>query len=167
MRLDIFEPKLMILLLSSIFFSILYMFLDDNHFSGVNFVKETIKQEVIKQKINSEIETQPKNVALESMSSIDNTNSYVTSSNFADYNKQKETDAAIADATKEVSIDVKTDDLDADNINVSAYQRMFDRLYFSLNTSCLLGYGDIYPISNTAKVITMVQALVTVSLIVI
>lgn len=160
------HPKLFILILSSCFFSILYMFLDDNHFSGVNFVKETIKEEVIKKKIHSEIETQPKDIAAETMVSIYDTKSYVNSTNFSDYNKQKETDAAIADATKEVSVDVKTDDLAAEKINVSIYQHIFDRMYFSLNTSCLLGYGDIYPLSNIAKAITMVQALVTVSLIV-
>lgn len=159
------HPKLTILILSSIFFSILYMFLDDNHFSGVNFVKETIKEEVIKKKIHSEIETQPKDVAVEPMTFINDAKSHVTT-NFADYSKQKETDVAIADATKEVSVDVKTDELAAEKINVSIYQHMFDRLYFSLNTSCLLGYGDIYPLSNIAKTITMIQALVTVSLIV-
>lgn len=36
-------------------FSIIYMFLDDNHFAGVNKFKETIKQEVIKNKAKKEI----------------------------------------------------------------------------------------------------------------
>ena len=141
------------------------MFLDDNHFSGVNFVKETIKEEVIKKKIHSEIDTQPKNVAIETMAFINDAKPHVTT-NFADYNKQKEIDTMFADATKEVSVDVKTDELAAEKINVPIYQHMFDRLYFSLNTSCLLGYGDIYPLSNIAKIFTMIQALITVSIIV-
>lgn len=160
------QPKLVILILSSLFFSILYMFLDDNHFSGVNFVKETIKQEVIKQKIHTEMKNQPELVT-ETLPQGSESSSYNSRNTYTNYSQQKQTDDAIAGATKSVSTDVKTDDLAAENINVSVYQRMFDRVYFSLNTSCLLGYGDIYPLSNTAKTITMVQALVTVSLIVI
>lgn len=159
------HPKLFVLILSSCFFSILYMFLDDNHFSGVNFVKETIKQEVIKQKIHTELQNKPELVR-EPFVQIFNSTAYNSRDTYTNYSKKEQTDAAIADAAKTVSTDVKTDDLAAENINVSIYQRMFDRVYFSLNTSCLLGYGDIYPLSNIAKAITMVQALVTVSLIV-
>jgi hypothetical protein len=77
------------------------------------------------------------------------------------------TDVAIADATKEIAHEVKIDDDDvAETINVSTFQHMFDRVYFSLNTSCLLGYGDIYPVTNIAKSIAILQALTTVSIIV-
>ena len=44
------HPKLVVLLASFVIFSILYMFLNDSHFSGVNFIKDTIKKEVIKKK---------------------------------------------------------------------------------------------------------------------
>ena len=44
------HTKLVVLLLSFTFFSIIYMFLEDTHFSGVNFIKDTIKKEVIKKK---------------------------------------------------------------------------------------------------------------------
>ena len=44
------HPKLMSLFISIAVFSIIYLILDDNHFSGVNYIKETIKEEVIKKK---------------------------------------------------------------------------------------------------------------------
>jgi hypothetical protein len=156
-----FHPKIIILLIATLFFLIVYFLLDDEHFSGVNFVKETIKKEVIKKKITSEIKKQP-NTSTEPMTDIDAS----PSSKYMQYDSSAKTDAAIADATKEVSTDVKKDDNVADTINVSLSQRLFDRAYFSMNTSCLLGYGDIYPVTNTAKIITMLQSLITVSIIV-
>ena len=53
------NTKVNTLLLFIVFFSLLYMMLDDNHFSGVNFIKETIKQEVIKKKIEKTIREDP------------------------------------------------------------------------------------------------------------
>jgi len=44
-------------------------------------------------------------------------------------------------------------------------QKYLDCLYFSIITSCLLGYGDIYPITNISKILVSIQALVTLSLI--
>jgi hypothetical protein len=159
--LQLLHPKIVTLLAATFLFLIVYFFLDDEHFSGVNFVKETIKKEVIKKKITSEIKKQP-NADIESMTDID----AGLSSNYTQYNSSVKTDAAIADATKEVSKDVEKYDDVADTINVSSGQRVFDRAYFSINTSCLLGYGDIYPVTNIAKLITMLQSLITVSIIV-
>jgi len=156
------HPKLITLLLTSVFFSVLYIFLDDNNFSGVNFVKETIKKEVIKKKIKSEIQKQPDEV-VEIMSTIDDS----AQNRYMQYIPAAKTDVAIADATKEIAHEVKIDDDDvAETINVSTFQHMFNRVYFSLNTSCLLGYGDIYPVTNIAKSIAILQALTTVSIIV-
>lgn len=44
-------------------------------------------------------------------------------------------------------------------------QRYLDSLYFSIITSCLLGYGDIYPTTNIAKVLVSIQAMITLGLI--
>lgn len=144
------HPKVTVLLISAFIFSILYLFLDDSNFSGVNYIKETIKKEVIKKEIDKQIEN------TESMSN-----------NI--YNKQFENikrDVAIKDATKNVSKEVDDTDLTADKINVSILQKYFNRIYFSINTSCLLGYGDIYPVSNVSKCLTMLQSLLTIFIIV-
>jgi hypothetical protein len=47
----------------------------------------------------------------------------------------------------------------------SIIQNYFDRLYFSVITACLLGYGDIYPTTNITKILTAIQSLLTVCLI--
>jgi len=53
------KSKLFTLLVFVVFFSIVYLFLDDKHFSGVNFIKETIKEEVMKKKIEKKINETP------------------------------------------------------------------------------------------------------------
>jgi len=45
------------------------------------------------------------------------------------------------------------------------FQRYLDCLYFSIITSCLLGYGDIYPITNMSKVFVSIQGFITLALI--
>ena len=139
--------KLFILIVFIVFFSVLYMFLDDKHFSGVNVVKETIKEEVIKKQIGQKMQTEP----------------------FFDFSKHstnEDVQTEIDKATKTVEQEVKEEDLTVEKIETTAFQRLFDRLYFSIITSTLLGYCDIYPTTNISKSIVMAQSLATVSLIV-
>lgn len=49
--------------------------------------------------------------------------------------------------------------------NPSIMQSLFDRMYFSTITACLLGYGDIYPATNTMKAFAALQSFLTVCLI--
>ena len=49
--------------------------------------------------------------------------------------------------------------------NPSTSQTFFDRIYFSTITACLLGYGDIYPATNTTKLLAAIQSFLTVCLI--
>lgn len=44
-------------------------------------------------------------------------------------------------------------------------QRILDSFYFSTITACLLGYGDIYPITNLSKLMVSLQGIFTISLI--
>ena len=44
------KTKILLLLLFVVVFSLIYMFLDDKHFSGVNVIKETIKKQAMKRK---------------------------------------------------------------------------------------------------------------------
>ena len=77
-----------------------------------------------------------------------------------------EVEKEIDKASKEVDKEIKEEDLTVENIDSSIFQRLFDRLYFSIVTSCLLGYGDIYPVTNISKSIVMSQSFFTISLIV-
>ena len=134
------------------------MFLDDSHFIGVNFIKDTIKKEVIKKKINNELQDKF-NDPMEAF-----VNSF--SNQYQKHVDKAKTDIAMEDAAKNVSKDVEVAEINEDKINVPPFQMFFDRAYFSMNTSCLLGYGDIFPVSNIAKLISMMQSFITVSIIV-
>ena len=57
-------------------------------------------------------------------------------------------------------------DNEDDKIKKPQYtQRILDSFYFSTITACLLGYGDIYPITNLSKMMVSFQGLFTISLI--
>lgn len=156
------NSKIQALFLSAIFFTIIYMLLGDEHFSGVNFFKETIKKEVIKKKVKKEIEETPENITFESFSTSNNLPSV-----YANELNSIKTEVAIEKATKDAKDEVANDELTPESIDISFAQMTFNRFYFSLNTACLLGYGDIYPVTNLSKLATIMQALVTVSLIII
>lgn len=58
---------------------------------------------------------------------------------------------------------VKEDEKKIENPSIT--QSLFDRIYFSTITACLLGYGDIYPATNTMKALAAFQSFLTVCLI--
>ena len=148
------HPKVNTLLVSVILFSIVYTILDDKHFSGVNVIKEKIKDEVIKQKLETKVQ-EPEAPASESFigKSVEN---------YYGLMKEAELEKTI-DETKEM---VEEEELIPENIEQSLGQRLFNRTYFSFTTATLLGFGDIYPVTNICKFVVMIQAFITVGLIV-
>ena len=118
------------------------MLLDDSHFSGVNKFKEIIKEEVIKDKAIKELQE-----------------------NFNNINEIKD-EAVIDYAAKKTEEEVNQEELTSEKVEPSIINRYFNRLYFAIVTGCLLGYGDIYPISNLSKFICGTQGLFTVALII-
>ena len=143
--------KIQILFFSMFFFSLIYMLLDDSHFEGVNKFKELVKEEVIKDKVQKEIK--------------ENFELYEQLDTYYKDNKVIE-EKAIDKAAKDTERDVKKDDLGIEKIEPSLINKFINRLYFSVVTGCLLGYGDVYPVSNSAKLLTGLQGLLTVSLII-
>ena len=141
--------KIQILFFSMFFFSLIYMLLDDSHFEGVNKFKELVKEEVIKDKVQKEIK--------------ENFELYEQLDTYYKDNKVIE-EKAIDKAAKDTERDVKKDDLGIEKIEPSLINKFINRLYFSVITGCLLGYGDVYPVSNSAKLLTGLQGLLTVSL---
>lgn len=134
--------KITILVFLMFFFSLIYMLLDDSHFAGVNKFKEIVKEEVIKDKAKKEIQEN------------------FTGLNYI--NKEEVIDIA----AKETEQAVEEEELNPEKVQPSLVNRYFNRLYFAIVTGCLLGYGDIYPVSNLSKLLCGFQGLFTVALII-
>lgn len=148
--------KIYVLFTLMILFSFLYTFLDDNHFAGVNKFQEIVKEEVIKDKAKKEITENFENIKLES---------FGIEEFIENYDKRIE-EKAIDETTKKTEEIVKNTDLNAENVQPSIFNKYLNRLYFSIITGCLLGYGDIYPTTFTAKLLCSLQGLTTVGLII-
>jgi hypothetical protein len=140
---NLFKGKTIALFLLSIIFTIIYLLLDDTNFSGINKIQQILRDELIKKEVEEKVNLE----------------------NFANMNREIEKETAIDKTKDEVEDSIKEDELDPSKIDQPIYQKIFNRLYFSITTGCLLGYGDIYPISNIAKFISMLQSLLTVTLI--
>lgn len=121
-------------------FSIIYMLLDDSHFAGVNKFKETLQDEVLKNKAKKEIQE-----------------------NFENGYQNREN--VIDNITRETKIQAK-EDLHPNKVRPNIIDKYINRLYFAIVTGCLLGYGDIYPVSIISKILASMQGLLTVSLII-
>lgn len=147
--------KIYILFFLMIFFSILYMLLDDKHFEGVNKFKEIVKEEVIKDKVQEKIK--------ESFNNIQN---YYENNKILNNNISNKEEKIIEKATKETEIETEIQELDEESVQPSIINKYLNRLYFAIITGCLLGYGDIYPITNYSKFLASMQGLLTVILII-
>jgi hypothetical protein len=148
--------KIQILLFLMVFFSLIYMLLDDSHFEGVNKFKEIVKEEVIKDKAQKEIKE-----------NFDNLKEFYNENSILDKSRQTiHKEEVMEEAAKEVETEVKKEDLDPTKVDPSVIMKYFNRLYFAIVTGCLLGYGDIYPVSKTSKLFAGLQGLLTVSLII-
>lgn len=152
----LFSYKITLLFVFIVLFSIVYMFLDDKHFSGVNFIKDAIKEEVIKKKIEKKVDK-----------TLENFTGDVFSFKPITANDEEDVDTKIDRVAEVTEQEVKEQDLSAEKIETSYPQKLFDRFYFSINTTTLLGYGDIYPVTNICKSLAMTQSLLTIFLIVV
>lgn len=139
-------------------FSVIYTFLDDTHFEGVNKYKEIIKEEIIKKKAQKEIK--------ENYQNINNTFDQTLFNNNKKENINKK-EIVIDETTKETEQDVEKNELNPEKVKPSLINKYLNRLYFSIVTGCLLGYGDIYPVSNISKFLCVCQGVTTVCLIII
>ena len=143
-------------------FSLLYMLLDDEHFQGVNKFKEIVKEEVIKDKAKQEIKENYDN-----LKEYYNDNKIINKTKFSENNSNNIIEETVIDnVAKETEAEVKKEDLSIENVEPNLIKKYFDRLYFAIITGCLLGYGDIFPVTYTSKTLAGIQGLLTVSLIV-
>ena len=169
------HSKVYMLLIIIVFFSFLYLLLDDSHFSGLNTIQEMIREEVLKRKIENKVtknvDTHIKDIpqANKILNHITETPTIFEKFTNIETMEAKKTiikDKVIDSETKQANKEVENEDITIYKIRPPLWQRYFNRLYFSVSSGCLLGYGDVYPKSNIAKLFSMLQALITVSLIV-
>lgn len=137
--------KIIALFFSMAFFSIIYLFFDDHNFSGVNYIKEKVKEEVLKKKVEKNIK---KETDKEGFSKGDNL------------------ETKIDETVKLAKDEVEQNEFADENMDLTIGKKFFNRVYFSISTGTLLGYGDIYPITYLCKTAVMVQTLITISLII-
>ena len=144
------HTKLKLLFITILLFSIIYTLLDDDNFKGVNILQDTLETEIATQKIEKKVNKLEKFISnnIEVEVEIENEN-------------ENENETTSLEKIKEVK-----NVIDKKNIVQPFYIKYFDRLYFSVISACLLGYGDIYPYTFYCKLFTMIQALITVSIIV-
>lgn len=145
--------KITMLFTLCMLFTLIYLFLDDSHFSGLNKIQETIKDELLKKEVEKEVERA-------------STEPFVVYENYEKKINDIEKQMKIDETTQDVKKSVEEQELDPEQIKPSVFQKLFNRLYFSISTGCLLGFGDIYPITNASKTIVIAQALSTIALII-
>jgi hypothetical protein len=156
--------KLIILVIVSIFFSIIYFFIPDSEFGGINKFQELVRDELIKKKVATKIDKenfQNYYINYQNDIKLDNINVQEETASL------QELDPAI-----EKQLDIKTletakliKESEFKESNYSASQKFLDRLYFAFVTGTTLGYGDVYPSSNRTKLLAITQLLITISLI--
>jgi hypothetical protein len=151
-NISIIKHKVYTLLILILLFAIIYLLYDDTNFGGINNIQELIKDELLKNKIQKEIKEKFYN-------------EINVSDDAPDIKGSRIEEKTIDDTTKEIKKDVKQQELKVEKIKPTLIQRLFNRLYFSVTTGTTLGYGDIYPKSNSVKMLSMIQTLSTIILI--
>lgn len=134
--------KLLFLLTNILFFSVIYFLLDDAHFSGINVIEETLRDEILRKNLTFQMKE----------------NFEINVDVLKDKDKR-----LVAKETREIKNRVKDEDFE--KLEPGRLQQLFDRFYFSAVSGTTLGYGDIFPRTNTCRVITLLQLFVTVSIV--
>lgn len=148
------KNKVFLIILNMLLFAIIYSFFNDSDWKGLNPVKEVVKDEIIREKAEADLDkdtlnyNKGLNTGLEGMSNI-----YMSNN--------KNNNIEISNVKKEVEEDLKSS-----KHELTFFEYIFNRLYFSVVTGCLLGYGDIYPETLRLKGFVALQALTTLIIIV-
>ena len=137
------SKRISLILYLMIIFSFIYYIFPDDNFSGMNNISEKIKKELLKKKLLNEIN---KNIP----------------ETFVNYQKVDNTNNPIQNQVLKIEDKVETELI----IEKTRMEKYFDSLYFSIVTGCLLGYGDVYPLTTKCKFTSMIQALLTIIIIV-
>jgi len=149
---NIFKIKLLVF--SIILFSILYSFLGDSNFKGLNLIEDELENKLAKEQLNLDL----KRIYKEKFKNLINTlQEEDQEENIEDEDYHKKRIKSVQDIINNIK---------NKKITQSIYIRYYNRLYFTVVTACLLGYGDIHPNTIICKFFAMLQALITVFIIV-
>ena len=124
------------------------MIIPDDEWSGVNKVREIIEEKAIKDKVDEDILKGNIEVDIEEVGVEEFNNYYGNIKEGIQEGIEKE----------EVSVEYVKEN--------SIFDQYFNRLYFTVITACLLGYGDIVPKTNRLKSLVIIQSLLTIIIIV-
>lgn len=134
--------KLSVLLFLIILFTFVYSLLDNSNFAGLNPIEDKLKENEIEEKTDELIQETKQEP-------------------FYTFTPPKEEPKEEIQSNIEKVVEDEKEKVKKGNFQ----QKFFDRLYFSIITACLVGYGDIYPSTNLLKVIVSIQTLSTICLI--
>ena len=149
---NIFKIKLLVF--SIILFSILYSFLGDSNFKGLNLIEDELENKLAKEQLNLDL----KRIYKEKFKNLINTlQEEDQEENIEDEDYHKKRIKSVQDIINNIK---------NKKITQPIYIRYYNRLYFTVVTACLLGYGDIHPNTIICKFFAMLQALITVFIIV-
>ena len=138
-----YKQKILALLILVMFYTIIYSFLDNTHFEGINPVQDKLKEDKVEEKKDELIG----NAGNYGREYYENNKVLVEKKNL--------------EKTTEKEVNEEKEKLERPSI----LQHIFDRFYFSMITACLLGYGDIHPSTNILKMIVASQSFITLCLI--
>ena len=111
-------------------------------------MKDIVRDEVVREKVEEEVEETSEIVNFRNIEGFDNYD------NMFQDNIQKSNESELIS-----EIDKAEEQVENESIVKSPLENYFNRLYFSIVTGCLLGYGDIYPKNSLEKFFCIVIAL--------
>lgn len=127
--------KLGIFLIVCILFSVIYLFIPDKNFGGINKIQTILEEELVEKAVEKKIKETFKN--------------------------KNSSDVNFNSISSEIDNVIDISSTDITNIKKESYfDKYFDRLYFSIVTGTTLGFGDIYPNSKLTKLLVILHLVI-------
>ena len=127
--------KLGIFLIVCIIFSVIYLFIPDKNFGGINKIQTILEEELVEKAVEKKIKETFKN--------------------------KNSSDVNLNSISSEIDNVIDISSTDITNIKKENYfDKYFDRLYFSIVTGTTLGFGDIYPNSKLTKLLVILHLVI-------
>lgn len=127
--------KLGVFLIVCIIFSVIYLFIPDKNFGGINKIQTILEEELVEKAVEKKIKETFKN--------------------------KNSSDVNLNSISSEIDNVIDISSTDITNIKKESHvDKYFDRLYFSIVTGTTLGFGDIYPNSKLTKLLVILHLVI-------